>query len=34
MGSSDEHVSVDELRALGEIFALTAFDYLTAPAAG
>jgi succinyl-diaminopimelate desuccinylase len=34
MGSSDEHVCVDELRALGEIFALTAFDYLTGPAAG
>jgi succinyl-diaminopimelate desuccinylase len=32
MGSSDEHVYVDELRALGEIFALTAFDYLTATA--
>lgn len=32
MGSSDEHVYVDELRALGEVFALTAFDYLTASA--
>ncbi|AET92555.1 acetylornithine deacetylase or succinyl-diaminopimelate desuccinylase [Burkholderia sp. YI23] len=28
MGSFDEHVHVDELRALGEIYALTAFDYL------
>jgi len=28
MGGADEHVFVDELRALGEIYALTAFDYL------
>jgi succinyl-diaminopimelate desuccinylase len=28
MGSFDEHVHIDELRALGEIYALTAFDYL------
>jgi succinyl-diaminopimelate desuccinylase len=33
LGSSDEHVYVDELRALGETFALTAFDFPTAPAA-
>ena len=33
MGSSDEHVHIDELRALGEIFVLTAFDYLSTPAA-
>ena len=32
MGAADEYVHVDELRALGEIFALTAFDYLNAPA--
>lgn len=31
MGAADEHVFVDELRALGEIYALTAFDFL-APA--
>jgi len=30
MGAADEHVFVDELRALGEIYALTAFDYLAA----
>jgi succinyl-diaminopimelate desuccinylase len=28
MGASDEHVHIDELCALGEIYALTAFDYL------
>jgi succinyl-diaminopimelate desuccinylase len=28
MGGADEHVAIDELKALGEIFALTAFDYL------
>jgi succinyl-diaminopimelate desuccinylase len=28
MGAADEHVYIEELRALGEIFALTAFDYL------
>jgi succinyl-diaminopimelate desuccinylase len=28
MGSADEHVFIDELRALGELYALTAFDYL------
>lgn len=32
MGAPDEYVDVDELRALGEIFALTAFDYLNADA--
>jgi succinyl-diaminopimelate desuccinylase len=31
MGAADEYVHVDELRALGEIFALSAFDYLNAP---
>ncbi|MBS7539162.1 M20/M25/M40 family metallo-hydrolase [Ancylobacter lacus] len=30
MGAADEHVMIDELVALGEIFTLTAFDYLTA----
>ena len=30
MGSFDEHVHIDELCALGEIYALTAFDYLHA----
>jgi succinyl-diaminopimelate desuccinylase len=30
MGSCDEHVHIDELCALGEIYALTAFDYLHA----
>jgi succinyl-diaminopimelate desuccinylase len=30
MGSFDEYVHIDELRALGEIYALTAFDYLHA----
>lgn len=29
MGAADEHVAVDELIALGRIFALTAFDYLS-----
>lgn len=31
MGGPDESVSIDELQALAEIYALTAFDYLTAP---
>jgi len=31
MGAADEYVMVDELRALGEIYALTAFDYLAGP---
>ncbi len=30
MGAADEHVMIDELVALGEIFTLTAFDYLEA----
>jgi len=30
MGAADEHIEIDELRALGEIYALTAFDYLAA----
>ncbi|OTP66613.1 M20/M25/M40 family metallo-hydrolase [Caballeronia sordidicola] len=30
MGAADEHVHIGELRALGEIFTLTAFDYLAA----
>ncbi|VTU36903.1 M20/M25/M40 family metallo-hydrolase [Variovorax sp. PBL-E5] len=30
MGAADEHVFVDELRALGRIYALTAFDFLGA----
>jgi succinyl-diaminopimelate desuccinylase len=29
MGGADEHVAIDELQALGEIFVLTAFDYLS-----
>ncbi len=29
MGNADEHVDIDELAALGRIYALTAFDYLT-----
>jgi succinyl-diaminopimelate desuccinylase len=33
MGSADEYVDIDELMALGEILALTAFDYLSAPGA-
>lgn len=33
MGSADEHVYVEELCRLGEIFALSAFDYLNHPAA-
>jgi succinyl-diaminopimelate desuccinylase len=33
MGAPDEHVYIDELRALGEIFALTAFDFLHGDAA-
>jgi succinyl-diaminopimelate desuccinylase len=28
MGGADEHVYINELRALGEVYALTAFDYL------
>lgn len=28
MGAADEHVAIDELMALGRIYALTAFDYL------
>lgn len=31
MGAPDEYVHIDELRALGEIFALTAFDFLNEP---
>ncbi|MBU9681914.1 M20/M25/M40 family metallo-hydrolase [Burkholderia gladioli] len=31
MGTADEYIMVDELRALGEIYALTAFDYLAGP---
>jgi succinyl-diaminopimelate desuccinylase len=30
MGAADEYVDVEELAALGQIFALTAFDYLSA----
>ena len=30
MGAPDEYVLTDELRALGQIYALTAFDYLSA----
>jgi succinyl-diaminopimelate desuccinylase len=33
MGSADEYVDIDELMSLGEILALTAFDYLSAPSA-
>ncbi|MGI4860149.1 MAG: M20/M25/M40 family metallo-hydrolase [Janthinobacterium lividum] len=32
MGAADEYVHIDELCALGEIFTLSAFDYLNAPA--
>jgi hypothetical protein len=30
MGSADEYVDVAELLAVGDIFALTAFDFLNA----
>lgn len=33
MGAADEHVYVEELAALGEIFTLSAFDFLVAPLA-
>lgn len=32
MGSADEYVDVDELRALAKVFALTALDFLNLPA--
>jgi acetylornithine deacetylase/succinyl-diaminopimelate desuccinylase-like protein len=30
MGGPDEHVSLDELYTLARVYALTAFDFLTA----
>jgi succinyl-diaminopimelate desuccinylase len=32
MGAPDEHVLIEELCALGEIYALAAYDYLAASA--